>query len=256
MACAPAALSDLDCEAFRKFFTDLEVADDRLEGTDHYYKGATLIEKTIEAIAYNDHAFATNIRMVYKTEIAAGDLQQLKPLIEGLSTAHSAGRRAQGEREATQALRAQALDITGEVAALRAELAALRADARRGANQYRATTPCDQCGGADKPPCLSMLIDTGKSTREQAMKDLPSKFEVDVKKRICDAAAARYRNHQSKTNKEDPPLRAAQATIMDCLFFDASECVGDARPNRPTEAPGWGRCSLQDRLRVRPPHVQ
>jgi hypothetical protein len=162
MACTPAAVSDLDCEAFRKFFTDLEAANDRLEGTDHYYKDATLIEKTIEAIAYNDHAFATNIRMVYKTEIAAGDLPQLKTLIEGLLTAHSVGRRVQGEREATQALRAQALNITGEVAALRlrAELAALRADARRGAHQYRATTPCDQCGGAHKPPCLGMLIDT------------------------------------------------------------------------------------------------
>eukprot|EP00962_Isochrysis_galbana_P018447 scaffold5320_cov138-Isochrysis_galbana.AAC.3 len=51
-ACAPAALTELDCDAFRKFFTDLETANDRLEGTDHHYKDATLIEKTIEAIAY------------------------------------------------------------------------------------------------------------------------------------------------------------------------------------------------------------
>jgi hypothetical protein len=126
-ACAPPALAELDCDAFRKFFTDLETVNDRLESTYHHYKDATLVEKTIEAIAYNDHALATNIRMVYKNELAKGDLPHIKTPIEGLLTAHSAGRRAQSEREATQALRAQ----VEEMAALRAELTALRADTRR-----------------------------------------------------------------------------------------------------------------------------
>jgi len=226
-ACAPAALTELDCDAFRKFFTDLETANDRLEGTDHHYKDATLIEKTIEAIAYNDHALATNIRMVYKTELANGDLPHIKTLIEGLLTAHSAGRRAQGEREATQALRAQ----VEEMAALRAELAALRADTRRGNNQYqsrpRTSTPCDHCGGAHRPPCVGMLIATGKSTREQASKDLPSNFGDDIKKRICDSAVERYRNYQGTNKKDDkkddPPLRAARAATINCLFVDARE---------------------------------
>jgi hypothetical protein len=48
-------------------------------------------------------------------------------------------------------------------------------------------------------------------------------YEDGAKKRICDAAVARYRKHQGKHNQEDPPLRAAQTTTMECLFVDARE---------------------------------
>lgn len=67
------------------------------------------------------------------------------------------------------------------------------------------------------------MIATGKSTREQASKDLPSHFGDDTKKRICDSAVERYRNYQGTNKKDDPPLRAARAATMDCLFVDACE---------------------------------
>eukprot|EP00962_Isochrysis_galbana_P023303 scaffold7014_cov107-Isochrysis_galbana.AAC.1 len=67
-----------------------------------------------------------------------------------------------------------------------------------------------------------MLIATGKSTREQASKELPSNFGDDIKKRICDSAVERYRNYQGTNKKddkkEDPPLRAARAATINCLF--------------------------------------
>eukprot|EP00962_Isochrysis_galbana_P014017 scaffold3987_cov118-Isochrysis_galbana.AAC.6 len=80
------------------------------------------------------------------------------------------------------------------MAALRAELAALRADTRRGNNQYLSLDLVPR----PRATIVAELTVHRKSTQEQASKDLPSNFGDDVKKRICDSAVERYRSNYAR----------------------------------------------------------
>ena len=179
------------------------------------YSSALMAQVILDAIGVLDATFVRNFKMTNPSVLkdSAKLRHKLTALLEDCDRMEDEAK----EKQTRDALQAKIQTLERENAAYRAgtvpasQSGAQQTGGRAAQQQTRAQKElrkCTDCGAPHSGECIGKLIALGTITRDAGIAKFPTKYDLQQRTSMADAAVTRYRAHQSDTTASPAPAPA------------------------------------------------